>query len=366
MKTVRTIVCKLNPTPEQASQMDATLDAFAAACNRIAAVCRTIHSSDKNKVQRACYQEIRRTFGLSSNLTIRAIARVCAALKVKEKAHSVFQPQSVDYDARIFSFREWDWTFSLTLLHSRQRIDTPLGQRQQSALKGQTPTAAVLVKRRDGRYFLHVQISHDVPDPPTADDFLGIDLGMANLATDSQGRTYSGAPVSRNRRRRATARKQYQRRGTRRAQRRLKQMAGRQRRFQAQINHQISKQIVAQAKALGVGIALEDLSRIRHRVEPTASRRMRRRLGNWSFFQLRRFIVYKAHAAGVPVVLIDPKYTSQTCSECGHREKSNRKDQAHFQCQSCGHQAHADLNAARNIRAWASRKHAPKVATLAG
>jgi putative transposase len=366
MKAIRTIVCKLDPTPEQAAEIDATLDAFAAACNRIAEVCRTIHSSDKNKVQRACYQEIRQTFGLSANLTIRAIARVCAALKVKEKAHSRFEPTSVDYDARIFSFREWDWTFSLTLLGSRQRIATLLGDRQKSLLKSHTPTAAVLVKRRDGRYFLHVQISEDVPDPPEAEDFLGVDLGIANLAVDSQGESFSGADVTRNRRRRNTARKQYQRKGTRRARRQLKRMSGRQRRFQAKTNHEISKKIVAKAKALGVGIALEDLSGIRSRVEPTASKKMRRRLGNWSFFQLRTFIVYKAQAAGVPVVFIDPKYTSQTCSVCGYQEESNRKDQAHFQCQACGYKAHADLNAARNIRAWALRKRARKVATLAG
>ena len=366
MKTVRTIVCKLSPTPEQASEIDATLDAFATACNRIAAVCRTIPSTDKNKVQRACYQEIRQTFGLASNLTIRAIARVCATLKIQEKAHSTFQSTSVDYDARIFSFRAWDWTFSLTLLESRQRIDTVLGERQKSLLKGKHPRAAVLVKHRDGRYFLHVQITEDVPEPIPAQDFLGVDLGVANIAVDSQGETFSGQAINRNRRRRTTARKQYQRRGTKRAKRRLKAMSGRQHRFQAQTNHEISKQIVAQAKALGVGIALEDLSGIRGRVETTASKKMRRRLGNWSFFQLRTFIVYKAEAAGVPVVFVDPKYTSQTCSECGHREQSNRKDQAHFQCQACGYKAHADFNAARNIRAWALRKRARKVATRAG
>src|SRR5262245_26763635 len=111
MDAIRTIVCKLDPTPEQAAALDATLRAFAAACNQIADVCRTSDSTDKNHVQRACYQEIRQTFGLSSNLTIRAIARVCAALKVKEKIHSRFQPTSIDYDGRIFRFREKDWTF---------------------------------------------------------------------------------------------------------------------------------------------------------------------------------------------------------------------------------------------------------------
>ena len=119
METTRTIVLKLQPTAEQATEMDATLSAFAKACDFIADVARRIHSTNKVLVQKECYKEVRERFGLSANLAIRAIARVCAALKVPEQAHSIFKPTSVDYDARIFSFREWDWTVSVMLLFSR-------------------------------------------------------------------------------------------------------------------------------------------------------------------------------------------------------------------------------------------------------
>lgn len=159
MKTTRTISCKLAPTPEQRAELDATLTAFADACNFIADVARREHTTNKVKVQHACYTDVRAMFGLSANLAIRAIARVCAALKVKAKAHSTFDPTSIDYDQRIFSFREWDWTFSLTLLHSRARLDAILGERQKSRLKGQAPTSAVLIKRQDGTFFLHVQLT---------------------------------------------------------------------------------------------------------------------------------------------------------------------------------------------------------------
>ena len=53
---------------------------------------------------------------------------------------------------------------------------------------------------------------------------------------------------------------------------------------------------------------------------------------------------------GVPVVLIDPRNTSRTCSSCGHCEKANRKNQTEFVCKKCGHCENADLNAAKNIR----------------
>jgi putative transposase len=144
MDTIRTITCKLAPTREQRAELDATFVAFADACNFIADVARQIHSSNKVKVQHACYAEVRSHFGLSANLAIRAIARVCAALKVKAKAHSTFAPTVVYYDQRIFSFREWDWTFSLTLLHRRERLATTLGDYQKGWLKGHTPTSATL------------------------------------------------------------------------------------------------------------------------------------------------------------------------------------------------------------------------------
>jgi len=206
METVRTIVCKLDPTADQRAEIDATLRVFADACNHIAEVARSIHSTNKVKVQHATYREVRERFGLSANLAIRAIARVCAALKVPTKAHSQFAPTSIDYDARIVSFREWDWTFSLTLLHTRQRIDTKLGARQKSLLKERKPTNAVLVKRRDGGYFLHVQVTDESPPAIATEGALGVDLGSgprhgrSNGIASRVGRSSNSARLSATRR----------------------------------------------------------------------------------------------------------------------------------------------------------------------
>jgi putative transposase len=57
----------------------------------------------------------------------------------------------------------------------------------------------------------------------------------------------------------------------------------------------------------------------------------------------------KAERLGGLVIKVDPKFTSQTCSECGVIDKSSRKSQAVFHCTSCGHTLNADKNAARNI-----------------
>jgi putative transposase len=57
----------------------------------------------------------------------------------------------------------------------------------------------------------------------------------------------------------------------------------------------------------------------------------------------------KAESAGRVVIAVDPRNTSRTCSRCGHCAKGNRVTQAGFRCLACGHEAHADVNAAINI-----------------
>jgi putative transposase len=116
------------------------------------------------------------------------------------------------------------------------------------------------------------------------------------------------------------------------------------------VNHCISKALVSTAKGTRRGIALEDRTHIRERAGNTVRKRHRRVLHSWAFFQLRAFIAYKAALAGVRVIYVNPAYTSQTCSRCGHCEKANRRSQARFLCRSCGFSAHADLNAATNFR----------------
>jgi len=58
---------------------------------------------------------------------------------------------------------------------------------------------------------------------------------------------------------------------------------------------------------------------------------------------------YKAKKYGKTFIRVDPKYTSQTCSECGYKHKDNRKTQSEFICMECGHSENADTNAAKNI-----------------
>jgi putative transposase len=343
MEIIRTMICKLNPTAEQRAELDATLTAFAEACNAIGDVARSIHSTNKVRVQQACYQDIRAHFSLSANLTIRAIARVCAALKVKAKMHSTFAPTSIDYDQRIFSFREWDWTFSLTLLHGRVRLNAELTQRQRAALKGKHPTAAVLVKRRDGSYWLHIQLSSEAPPIQELRGILGIDLGRRRVAVDSDGTIYEAKEVHTLRAHYPKVRQSLQRKGTKGAKRLLKRLSGRERKHMRHVNHTISRRLIDAALQTQRAIALEDLRGIRQRTKVRKAQRYGQQ--SWAFYQLRQFLTYKAEQAGVGVRLINPRYTSQTCHICGAR---GQRSGLQFRCPMHG-VMEADANAAKEI-----------------
>jgi len=125
----------------------------------------------------------------------------------------------------------------------------------------------------------------------------------------------------------------------------LKRLSGKQRRFQKDTNHGISKRIVATAECTNRAIAVEKLTGIRSRTKVRGKEQRHR--------HAKQYIAYKARLAGVTWIEVDPKFTSQRCYECGHIAKANRRSQSEFVCCACGQTDLADRNAALNI-AWAA------------
>jgi IS605 OrfB family transposase len=206
---------------------------------------------------------------------------------------------------------------------------------------------------RDGQFYLATTVN--APEPPeqgTPEGWLGVDLGIVNIAVDSAGNVYSGAAIKSIRHRNRRIRAKLQSKGTKAAKRLLRMRNRKEARFAAHTNHVISKSIVATAKAQGQGIAIEELGGMRDRV--TVRRGQRATVHSWSFFQLRGFIEYKARLAGIRVKAVDPRNTSRTCPLCGCIDKANRRTQSKFLCISCGYAAAADMNAASNIASRAA------------
>ncbi|AOX01684.1 transposase [Moorena producens PAL-8-15-08-1] len=361
--TVLTIVCKIQPTPDQAKKIEATLKGFADACNYTNAVVKSSITS-KNTIQAQVYQYIRETYSLSANLAVRVCGRVAANRKTarhKNKPVLEFSPTSADYDARIFSYREKDQTVSLTLVGGRERFLLHIGSYQIGKLKDKKPTSAKLCKHRDGNYYIHIQVKDKAPKPQKVKKVIGVDLGRTDIAVTSENQSFSGNQITQVRDKFARVRSQIQHKaskGTRSSRRRCRQLqrrlSGKERRFQAWVNHNVSKSIVELAKSQGAVIALEDLTGIRERTNlQPRSKKERRRSNNWAFYQLREFIRYKALEAGVKVVFVDPRYTSQTCHKCLHihpvKGKSYRS-RKRYKCGACGWNGDADFNGSKMIQ----------------
>ena len=121
----------------------------------------------------------------------------------------------------------------------------------------------------------------------------------------------------------------------------LERLSDRERNFVKTYNHYVSKNVVDFAvKNKAKYINVEDL------ISFDSSQFI---LRNWSYYELQQFITYKAAKYGIEVRKINPCYTSQVCSCCGHFEEGQRIDQSHFKCKSCGAELNADFNASRNI-----------------
>ncbi|MCG8352176.1 MAG: transposase [Chloroflexales bacterium] len=354
---------KLQPTSAQANALTRTLEAANAACNHISTVAWGMRTFGKFALQTLCYQDVRATFGLSAQMTIRALAKVGDAYKLDKQTKRTFRPlASIAYDDRILSFALPDSSISIWTLDGRQSIPFVCGDRQRQMLATRQGESDLLFHRGD--WYLLVTCEVEEPEPLDVDGVLGIDLGVTNIASDSDGTHHSSRTLNHVRYRHRGLRTKLQQKGTKAARRRLKQLAGQERRFARDVNHTISKRIVATAKRTKRAIALEDLKGIRTRVR--ARRPQRARVHRWSFFQLRAFLAYKAQREGLPVVLVNPRNTSRRCPACGHTDKANRPNQSTFRCVSCGCAGHADTIAAENMsilgRAAVSRPYVSETA----
>jgi len=342
-----TLKIKLLADSEQHSQLLETMRVFNEACSFISQLGFEKKIFNKVKLQKECYYEVRDKFKLSAQFVIRAISKVTESYKSNKKSLHTFKPTgAIIYDQRLLSYKGLEHASILTM-DGRILVPMVFGEYQKGVIDGRRIRGQADLVSLDGVFYILVVVELPDNSPTDTKDFLGIDLGIKNIAVDSDGEEFSGAKVNSLRNRHAKLRTKLQKKGTKSAKRLLKKRSKKERRFATDTNHCISKKLVAKAQDTGRGIALEDLKGIRERV--TVRRAQRRQHNSWSFYQLRQFIQYKAALASVLVVAVDPRNTSRTCPCCGHISKSNRPTRDKFCCQSCGYAGPADSIAAVNI-----------------
>ncbi len=351
---------KLLPTIEQTNILKQTLEISNDACNYISEIAWKAKVFHQFPLHKLIYYTIRKDFPLSAQVVVRCISKVANAYKPNQRKQRIFrQLGGIAFDDRILSWQMSKSEVSIWTVVGRVHIPFTCGEHQRELLSkrhGESNLCFV-----DNTFYLFTFCDVETLEPIDVNGILGIDLGIVNLAADSDGETYSGNAVEMNRRKFLHRRRNLQKKQTKSAKHKLKKLSGKQTNFQKNTDHTISKRIVQKAQGTERAIALEDLGGIRERV--TVRHKQRARYANWSFYRLRQYISYKAIRAGIPVILVDPRNTSRTCPECGCIDKANRRTQSLFLCTSCGYSAPADVNAAVIIAARAAVKQ-PMVSNI--
>jgi putative transposase len=236
---------------------------------------------------------------------------------------------------------------------------------QHRAVKGRVKT--ITAKREGGRWYL-VLSCDDVPAEllePTGSP-IGIDMGVASFLTASDGtQVPNQRHLAATAERLAAAQQELARK--KRGSTRRKKTAARVARLHGTVARQrldhAHQTALALVRAHDV-IAHENLeiANMTARAKPcpadgggyapngaAAKSGLNKSINDAGWGIFLRVLSAKAESAGRQVIAVNPRHTSQRCAECGHTEAGNRVTQAVFRCLACGHQAHADVNAARNI-----------------
>jgi transposase len=288
--TVKLVVqVKLEPTPQQAAALEATLRACNEAATWVSEIAFECGEFKNFALRKHAYDAVKSRWNLGAQAAQHSIKKVCDAyttLKANLKAGNLgrpgsrryrkacekpiaFRPRGAQpYDDRMLSWQIPDRTVSVWTTSGRVKNVAFTASVEQLATLSLYRRGESDLLERDGMWFLNATC--EVPEAALnigPVDFLGIDLGIANIATTSDGEIMAGRELNRTRLRERGLRAKLQ--------------------------------------------------------------------------------------AGVPVVHVDPAYTSRTCAECGHIDKANRVSQAWFACRNCGFVDHADRNSSRNIRARA-------------
>jgi putative transposase len=384
MNQVITAKLKLNLTAEQKSAVRDTALAYRDALNYASRVAfDNGKASNGAKLQKLVYNDLRSDFKLGAQMACNVPRQVAATFKslltkVKQSDEAIKKgytkkrfkglDEAPKYASRTVTLNyQRDYSFktdqmvSLGTLNGRIVVSYDGWNKHLDLIKTcpNIGAAKIVYQRSSKTYYLMVSLEIELPDidPMTITRISGVDVGMRYLAveTDLSNRTafYSGKEARHKANRYHKARQTLQRKDTRSAKRRLIALAGRERRFIADVNHQMSKDIAKPNSLIG----LENLTGIRDRTKTKSGkkaskkqRRANRNKAKWSFAELHGYIDYKANLIGSLATKVPAHYTSQSCPKCGHTSKGNRPNKGLlFRCECCAHEIHSDLAGARNI-----------------
>ena len=303
-----------------------------------------VKSYNKNRAHKELYRKFREDYPQIPSALIQCVrdnALECVK-RNKFKAKPKKKNASLRLNKCLISLKQ----NLISVIHPQKRIKFNFEYPEYfSVYKSAKFKAAVLqYKKSTHSIVLNLQFEFQDIAPKISGDIIGIDRGLYNIISCSNGFQIKGNQIRAKQRKDLFNKRNIQSKGTKSSKRKLKKLSGRYARFSANMNHIISKQIVNIPNIQT--IVFENLKGIGKKQK---GKKMNKWLHSWSFYQLQLFTEYKAKEKGILVKYVDPRYTSQKCSRCGFKDKQNR-NKHQFKCKHCGFKYDADLNAALNIK----------------
>lgn len=320
MKTVLTVKIEI---PKRDVFLE-TMQQYSKSAQKVADFGFDRHLWNKKKLHDLTYYKIREETDLPAQLVRSNGDFAYEALKAVFKSkHKTSKPafkgfSTIRYDACSFSFNSEKRVVSLSTIRGRIKFKVNIPE------------------------YFEKCLSLDMASSRGNSRVVGIDLEINKLAITSDNHFFKSSKVKQKKSEFTYLRRKLQSKGTPSANT-LKKLSGKEQRFMRYVNHEVSKMIAKTVKA-GDIVVMEELKGIRNQRK---GRKFNRWLNNWSFYQLQKFIKYKAGRKGAEFVKVSAKNTSKRCSRCGSLDTSRYK--GFFKCLYCGFTLGADLNASRNL-----------------
>ncbi len=248
---------QLLPSPAQQAGLGQTLALANQAANLVSAIAWDRRVFRTYDLHRIAYGRVR-ALGLFAQPSVRVIKKVADAYALDHRTQRRFRSDAAQpYDDRCLSWQPDQGTVSIWTVAGRLKgVPFVAGDHQRKLLAHRKGESDLLC--RDGKWYLYATCEVPEPSQTSPAGFVGVDLGIVNIATTSDGDRHAGKHLNRVRHRNQRLRGKLQKKGTKSAKRLLKRRRRKEARFAADTNHVISKRIVAEAKRTGRGVALED------------------------------------------------------------------------------------------------------------
>lgn len=349
---------QISATDNDKGLLNTTMSVYSDACNYVSDYVFRTHDLKQFSLNKVLYTELRKKFGLKSQMAQSVFKTVIARYKtVLENESKWIKPSFKKPQYDLVWNRDYSLTqncFSVNTLNGRVKL--PYFAEGMSKYFDHTIYkfgTAKLVKKHD-KYFLHIPVTYNIEESNLSDicNVVGIDRGVNFVVAtyDSKHKSdfVSGKAIKQKRANYSKLRKELQMRQTPSARRRMKAIGSRENRWMQDVNHCVSKALVKKNPKHTLFV-LEDLSGIRNATERVKTKD-RYVSVSWSFYDLEQKLMYKAKQNQSTVIKVNPAYTSQCCPACGHIEKANRNKKIHlFHCKNCGYKSNDDRIGAMNL-----------------